>query len=708
MKKLLIPIMMIFAACSSENTNQNKSTMNNAKPPVAEKTPHNLVQNGQTRVDNYYWLNDREDPEVIAYLTAENDYTEAMMKHTEGLQEKLFNEMKGRIKETDESVPYFYNGYYYYTRYEEGKEYEIVCRKKQTLEATEEVMLNGNVLSEGKSFFDIGDYSVSPDNKLLAFSTDTLGRRNYNIRIKNLETGEVMEDNIPVTTGTVVWANDNATLFYELKDDALRSYKIMKHKLGNNASDDELVFHEKDETFGVYVGKSKSNKYLFIASWSTLTTEMQFLDADKPNNKFKVIQPRTKDLEYSVSHYGDHFYIKTNFDAKNFRLMKTPVENPGINNWIEVIPNRDDVLLESTELFKDYLVVQEKELGLNKMRIIAWDGTKDEYIQFNDPAYSVFISTNAEFDTKILRYTYNSLTTPRSTYDYNMSDDSQILMKQQEVVGGYNPADYQSERVMVVARDGKKIPMSIVYKMGIKKDGNNPTLIYAYGSYGSSIPPYFSSARLSLLDRGFVYAIAHIRGSQTLGRQWYEDGKLLKKKNTFYDFVDCSKYLIDTEFTNADKLFAMGGSAGGLLMGAIYNLSPETYKGVVAQVPFVDIVTTMLDESIPLTTGEWDEWGNPKDSVYYEYMLSYSPYDNVEVKAYPAMLVTTGLHDSQVQYWEPAKWVAKLRDMKTDNNLLILKTNMDAGHGGASGRFASLKEVALEYAFILDQAGIDK
>jgi oligopeptidase B len=701
---------MFFVACSSENTQENKDTptMKNVKPPIAEKIPYDLIENGDTRVDNYYWMNDREDPKVIAYLNAENEYTKAMMQHTEDLQEKLFSEMKGRIKETDESVPYFYNGFFYYTRYEEGKEYEIVCRKKGNLEAKEEVLLNGNELAEGKPFFDIGDYSVSIDNKLLAYSTDTLGRRNYAIQIKNLETGELYKDHIPVTTGTVVWANDNTTLFYELKDNALRSYKIMKHKLGTDVAQDPLIFHEKDETFGAYVGKSKSNKYLIIASWSTLSTEMQFLDADKPNGKFKVIQPRTKDLEYSVSHFGDHFYIKTNYKAKNFRLMKTPVKNTGIDNWIEVIPNRDEVLLESTELFKDYLVVQEKKLGLNNLRIIAWDGTKDEYIQFNDQAYSVYIGTNPEFDTKILRYTYNSLTTPSSTYDYNMSDDSQELMKQQEIVGGYNPADYQSERVMVVSRDGKKIPMSIVYKKGIKKDGSNPALIYAYGSYGASIPPYFSSTRLSLLDRGFVYAIAHIRGSQTLGRQWYEDGKLLNKKNTFYDFVDCSKYLIDAGFTNADELFAMGGSAGGLLMGAIYNLSPETYKGVVAQVPFVDVVTTMLDESIPLTTGEWDEWGNPKDSAYYEYMLSYSPYDNVEAKAYPAMLVTTGLHDSQVQYWEPAKWVAKLRVMKTDENLLVLETNMDAGHGGASGRFSSLKEVALEYAFILDQAGIDK
>jgi len=685
----------------------NKS-IKEIKAPVAEKVPYELNEHGKTRVDNYYWMNDRDDPKVIDYLNAENDYTKAKMKHAEAFREKLFEEMKGRVKETDESVPYFYNGYYYYNRYEEGKEYEITCRKKGSLEADEEVLINGNELAEGTSFFDVGDYTVSMDNKLLAFSTDTIGRRNYGIQIKNIETDEFLNDVIPVTTGTVVWANDNSTLFYELKDESLRSYKIMKHKLSDDVKNDKLIFHENDETFGTYVYKSKSNQYLFIISWSTLSTEMQFLDANNPNGDFQLIEPRTKDVLYMASHYDKDFYIRTNLDAKNFRLMKTSVKNTGLKNWKEVIPHREDVLLEGTELFNDYLVLQEKELGLNKLRIIAWDGSKEEYIKFNDPAYSVFISTNPEFNTQILRYTYNSLTTPRSTYDYNMIDDSQVLMKQKEVVGGYNPADYQSERIMVEARDGAKIPISVVYKKGMQKDGNNPALIYAYGSYGSSVPPYFSSARLSLLDRGFVFVIAHVRGSQTLGRQWYEDGKLLNKKNTFYDFIDCSKFLIEDGYTNADKLFAMGGSAGGLLMGAIYNLSPETYRGVVAQVPFVDVVTTMLDESIPLTTSEWDEWGNPRDSVYYEYMLSYSPYDNVEEKDYPAMLVSTSLHDSQVQYWEPAKWVAKLREMKTDDNLLILDINMDAGHGGASGRFARLKEVALEYAFILDQAGIDK
>ena len=708
MKKLLIPIILIITACSSENDQTMNKSTDEIKAPIAEKIPYELKEHGNTRVDNYYWLKEREDQNVIDYLNEENEYTKAKMKHTEAFQEKLFEEMKGRIKETDESVPYFYNGYYYYNRYEEGKEYEITCRKKGSLDADEEVLINANDLAKGTSFFDVGDYSVSMDNKLLAFSTDTIGRRNYRIQIKNLETGEILNDNIPVTTGSVVWANDNATLFYALKDETLRSYQIMKHQLGTDIKTDKLIFHEKDETFSTYVFKSKSNQFLFIISVSTVSTEMQYLDANSPNGDFKVIHPRTKDLEYFASHYGKDFYIRTNLDAKNYRLMKAPIKNPGIKNWKEVIPHREDVLLEGTELFNDYLVLQEKELGLNKLRVIAWDGSKDEYIKFNDPAYSVFISTNPEFNTSVLRYTYNSLTTPRSTYDFNMNDDSQVLMKQQEVVGGYNPNDYQSERIMVEARDGAKVPISIVYKKGVKKDGRNPTLIYAYGSYGSSVPPYFSSSRLSLLDRGFVYVIAHVRGSQTLGRQWYDDGKLLNKKNTFYDFVDCSKYLIEAGYTNSDKLFAMGGSAGGLLVGAIYNLSPETYKGIVAQVPFVDVVTTMFDETIPLTTGEWDEWGNPKDSVYYKYMLSYSPYDNVEAKDYPAMLVTTSLHDSQVQYWEPAKWVAKLRDMKTDNNLLLLDINMDAGHGGASGRFARLKEVALEYAFILDQVGITK
>ena len=693
---------MLAAGCG----NNKESKMKKPQPPKAKKQAHEFNEFGNKRIDNYYWLNQRDNPEVIAYLEAENAYTDTMMAHTKKLQEKLFTEMKSRIKEDDSSVPYFLNGYYYYTRYEEGKEYAIYCRKKSSLDAPEEIMLDGNALAGGTSFFSVGDFSVSEDNKLLAYSTDTVGRRKYTIYFKDLKSGKLYSETISNTTGTVVWANDNRTLFYELKDAALRSYKIMKHRLNTPEEEDALVFHEKDETFSTYVYKSKSRKYIFIISWSTLSTEMQFLDAAKPGGKFRLIEPRTRNLEYSVSHYGDNFYIRTNLDAKNFRLMKAPVSNPGKKNWTEVIPHRKDVLLEEMELFDKYLVLQEKKDGLNKLRVIAWDGSKDEYIPFNDPAYSAFISVNPEFNTHIFRYSYNSLTTPRSVYDYNMDNGAQQLMKRQEVVGGYNPDDYVSERVMVTARDGKKVPMSIVYRKGLKKDGNNPALIYGYGSYGASVPPYFSSNRISLLDRGFVYAIAHIRGSETLGRAWYEDGKLLKKKNTFYDFIDCSKYLIEEKYTNPDKLFAMGGSAGGLLMGAVANMAPELYKGIVAQVPFVDVVTTMLDESIPLTTGEWDEWGDPHDSVYYEYMLSYSPYDNVEHKAYPAMLVTTGLHDSQVQYWEPAKWVAKLRDMKTDDNLLLLKTNMDAGHGGASGRFTSLKEVALEYAFILDLAGI--
>lgn len=696
---LLIGIMMV-TSCTKNHT---------MKPPDAKKITKELTIHGDTRIDNYYWLNDRDNPEVIDYLQAENAYTKSVLEPTEEFQEELFKEMKSRIKEDDQSVPYKNNGYFYYTRYEEGKEYPIFCRKKGNLDADEEVMLNVNEMAKGYDFYRASGLSVSPNNKMLAYGVDTISRRKYTIHIKNLETGEIYQDEIPVTTGYAVWANDNKTIFYTKKDEeTLRSYKIYRHLLGQDFNKDKEVYHEADETFSASVGKTKSNQYIMISSYSTLSEEYRFLDANDPMGDFKILQARERGLEYSVSHFGDYFYIKTNLNAKNFRLMRTPVTKTTKENWEEVIEHREDVFLEGIELFQNFLVMEERQDGLSKIRIIDWETEEEHYIQFDEEVYMANISTNPEFNTDMLRFGYASMTTPNSTYDYDMETQDRELKKQQEVLGDFNPSDYVTKRLWATADDGAKIPMSIVYRKGIKLDGTNPALIYGYGSYGATMDPYFSSVRLSLLDRGFVYAVAHIRGSQYLGRQWYEEGKMLKKINTFTDFNDCAEHLIESGYTNPDKLFAMGGSAGGLLMGAIVNLQPELYKGVVAAVPFVDVVTTMLDESIPLTTSEFDEWGNPKEKEFYDYMLSYSPYDQVKEQDYPAMLVTTGLHDSQVQYWEPAKWVAKLRDMKTDDHVLLLHTNMEAGHGGASGRFESLKEIALEYAFIFQQLGIKK
>jgi len=692
---------MILNSCTEKGIDKNF--------PIAKKIAKELTIHNDTRIDNYYWLNDREDQEVIDYLNNENSYTKSVLKPTEKFQEDLFEEMKSRIKETDESVPYEKNGYFYYSRYEEGKEYPIYCRKKESLDNPEEILLDVNKMAEGFEYYQVAGLSVSPDNKLLSFGVDTVSRRMYNIHVKNLETGEVYKDMLPITTGYAAWANDNKTMFYTKKDEVtLRSDKIFKHILGQDFASDEEIYEETDETFGASVWRSKSGKYIMISSYSTMSDEYQFIDANKPNSNFKIIQKRERGLEYSISHFGDYFYIKTNLDAKNFRLMKTSVNKTTKENWKEVIAHRDDVFLEGIELFKDFLVVEEREQGLTKLRIINWETKEEHYMNFDEEVYMAYISTNPEFNTNLLRFGYTSMTTPNSTYDYNMQTQEKELKKQQEVLGDFNADNYETKRLWATADDGTKIPMSIVYKKGVKLDGSNPTLLYAYGSYGATMDPYFSSVRLSLLDRGFVYALAHIRGGQYLGRQWYEDGKLLKKINSFTDFNDCAEYLIESKYTNSKKLFAMGGSAGGLLMGAIVNMQPELYKGVVAQVPFVDVVTTMLDESIPLTTGEFDEWGNPKDKEYYDYMLSYSPYDQVKAHDYPAMLITTGLHDSQVQYWEPAKWVAKLRDMKTDDNVLLLHTNMETGHGGASGRFEALKEYAMEYAFMFQQLGIKK
>jgi len=677
------------------------------KPPVAKKIKKELTIHGDTRIDNYFWLNERDNPEVIDYLKAENEYLKTVMKHTEPLQEKLYKEIIGRIKQTDMSVPYKEQGYYYYTRYEEAKEYPIYCRKKGNLEAEEEILLNVNEMAEGYKFYNVAGLTVSSDNNLIAYGVDTVSRRKYTIYFKNLKTGEILKDQIPITSGRAAWANDNKTVFYAVRDEeTLRPYKIMRHVLGTDVSTDKEIFIETDVTFNTYVNKSKSKKFIFIGSFHTLYSEMRFLDADNPEGEFKIIQPREKDLLYRVDHYQDKFYIGTNWKAKNFRLMETPIDKTTKENWKEVIPHRKDVLLEEFEVFKEFLVVNERKKGLTHLRIIRWDGESDHYLDFGEQTYVAYIARNPEFDTDLLRFGYMSLTTPNSIFDYNMKTKEKKLLKQQEVVGDFDPKNYKAERLYATAKDGIKVPISLVYRKGLKKNGDNPCLLYGYGSYGASMDPYFSSPRLSLLDRGFVFVIAHIRGGQEMGRWWYEDGKLLKKKNTFTDFIACAEHIIAEKFTSPEKLFANGASAGGLLMGAVVNMRPDLFKGVIAGVPWVDVITTMLDDSVPLTTAEFDEWGDPKKKEYYDYMLSYSPYDNVEAKDYPAMMVTTGLHDSQVQYFEPAKWVAKLRAIKTDDNLLILDTDMTSGHGGASGRFRRYKRTTLMYSFMLDQLGI--
>lgn len=714
-----IPVVAAAFLLNACETGKKESAEANSVPaPKAEKVPHEFKESGSSRVDNYYWMKltdaqknaekkDEQTTKVLNYLTAENDYLKTMQKHTEPLQEKIYNEIVGRIKQTDESVPYLDNGYWYYTRYEEGQEYPIYCRKKGDLSAAEQILLNVNDMAKGHSYYSITGLSVSEDNKLLAYAEDSVSRRRYTVYVKDLASGKFVDTPIANTEGYVTWANDNKTFFYTMKDSlTLRSRWIIRHKLGSDPKKDVNVFEEGDETFYTGIYKTKSNKFMVIWSGSTLTNDFHILNANTPDGKFTQFSPREKGLEYSIDHYQDKFYVVTNLDAKNFRLMETPDTKTDKSNWKEKIAHRQDTLLQGIEIFKDYLVLSERAKANTLMRIIDQKTGKKHYLDFGEQAYTVFPSINNEFNTNLLRYGYTSLTTPQSTFDYNMDTHERVLKKQQAVVGGYKPEDYVTERVWATAEDGTEIPMSIVYKKGLQKNGQNPTLIYGYGSYGASTDPSFSIPRLSLLDRGFVYAIAHIRGGQEMGRQWYEDGKMFKKKNTFTDFIDCSEYLIEQKYTSAEKLFAQGGSAGGLLMGAIVNMRPDLYKGVVAKVPFVDVVTTMLDKDIPLTTGEFDEWGNPENPESYMYMLEYSPYDQVKAQNYPNMMVTTGLHDSQVQYWEPAKWVAKLREMKTDNNKLLLRTNMETGHGGTTGRFRVYKEIAQEYAFMIDLAGI--
>lgn len=681
----------------------------NIQPPFAKIIPTTLTKFDDVRIDNYFWLNDRENPEVIDYLNKENDYYQAMTADTKDFQDVLFKEMKRRIKEDDESVPYFYNGYFYITRFETGKDYPIYSRKKGSLEASEEIMFDCNELAKGKKYFQLGGLSISVDNQFVSFAVDTIGRRIYTIQIKNLTTGEIFSDKIENTSGDSTWANDNKTIYYTRQDKkTLRSDKVYKHKLNTDAVKDILVYNETDDTFSVEVTKEKSKKYIVISASSTLTTEFRTLPADNPDGEFTVFQERVRGLEYDIAHFDGYFYVLTNKDdATNFKLMKTPEGTTSMEHWVDVIAHREAVLLEDIDIFKNFLVVTERNNGLYQIRIMPWNGAPAYYLPFESETYTAYTTTNVDFDTDILRYGYQSMTTPSSIIDFNMYTQEKEIKKEQQVLGGkFDKNNYIEARVWATATDGVKVPISMVYRKDLKMDGTNPLLQYAYGSYGYSMDATFSSTRLSLLDRGFIFAIAHIRGGEDLGRDWYEDGKLLKKRNTFTDFIDCSKFLIAQKYTSSKHLYAEGGSAGGLLMGAIINMAPELYHGIIAQVPFVDVMTTMLDDTIPLTTGEYDEWGNPNERLYYDYMKSYSPYDNVQQQEYPNMYVSTGLHDSQVQYWEPAKWVAKLRTLKTDKNVLFLDTNMDAGHGGASGRFEALKELAKEFSFLLNLEGI--
>jgi len=667
-------------------------------PPVAKIVPHSMTVHGDTRVDNYFWLRDRQDPDTIAYLEAENRYTKEKLQHTEALQAALYAEMLGRIQQTDLSVPVKRDEYFYYTRTEEGKQYAIHCRKKGA--GPDEVLLDCNLLAEGHKYFRLGAFIASPNHRLLAYSVDFEGNEMYTVCVKNLDTGELLADQIPNTSYTLEWAADNATFFYTVLDQALRPYKVFRHVLG--VKEDTLIYHEPDERFTLDLSSTRSRAYIFININSSLTSEVRYLRKDQPAGDFRVLLPRVYETEYDATHHGDSFFIRTNDGAKGFRVVEAPVADPAKANWKEIIPGRDGVTIESVTAFQDYLVTEERHRGLTHIHIREMRSGAEHSIEFPEPVYTAELGANAEFNTKLLRYHYTSLVTPASVYDYNMETRERELKKQQQVLGGYDPLLYQSERIHATAPDGAEVPISLVYKKGFARDGRAPMLLYGYGSYGISIDPSFSSDRLSLLDRGFVYAIAHIRGGMDLGKPWHEAGRLLKKRNTFTDFIACAEKLIAEKYTSPTRLAIMGRSAGGLLMGAVANLRPDLFAAVVAGVPFVDSLNTALDASLPLTVGEYEEFGDPNQLEFYRYMKSHAPYENVTAQDYPAILVTAGLNDPRVSYWEPAKWVAKLRAMKTDNHLLLLRTNMGSGHFGASGRYEYLKETALEYAFLLD------
>jgi len=683
----------------------------NTMPPKAKKVEHIISTHGYERNDQYYWLRDdtRESEPVLDYLNAENNYTEKRLSHTEGLQKKLFEEMTARLEPNVESVPVFDKGYWYWSKYEEGQDYPIYIRQKGSLEANEEVLLDENKRAEGHEYYQLADMNISQNQILMGISEDTISRRQYEIRFKNLETDEFFPEVIENTSGQIVWANDNKTIFYVRKHPTtLLPYQVYRHELGTSPEKDILVYEEQDTTFYTSIYKTRSEKYIGIEISSTMNSEYRFVSADTPTEPFTVFLTREKDHLFDVDHIGNHFYIQSDFEAMNERLLKVADSKIGTrDHWQEVLAHREDTLIQNFELFNDYMVVNERVNGLEKLRIRDYSGKLIEEVIFNDAAYNSDMGNNPDPASRVFRYEYSSMNTPSSVYDYDLDQGTSELKKQDKVIGDFHPDLYRSERIMIEARDGKKVPVSIVYRKDkFKQDGSNPLLNYAYGSYGSTVDPGFSISRLSLLDRGVVFTISHIRGSKMLGRQWYEDGKKLTKMNTFTDFNDATKALVKQDYGDAKLVYAMGGSAGGLLMGAIINMEPELYHGVIAAVPFVDVVTTMLDESIPLTTGEFDEWGNPKNKEYYDYMLSYSPYDQVKAQNYPNLLVTTGLHDSQVQYWEPAKWVAKLRDIKTDDNVLLLDTDMEVGHGGKSGRYKSYLDRAKQYAFILDLAGL--
>ncbi len=696
--------MLYWLATAVPSASDTTST----SPPIAKTKPKVDTVHGEERVDNYFWLREKSNPQVIEHLEAENRYTEAMMQPTEDLQKQLYQELLGRIKETDLSVPEKMGGYYYYTRTEEGKQYPIYCRKKGSLEADEEVLLDQNALAAGHEYLEIGVYKISPNHQLLAYSTDITGGESYTLHIKDLNTGQLLSDQISNTYYSVEWANDNQTLFYTTLDVAKRPYKLYRHQLGSDSAADALIYHETDESFFLDVSKTRSKAYLLMELENINTSEIHYLEADQPTDDFKIISPRQSELEYSVEHHGDQFFIVTNADAVNFKLMRASANNPARENWEEVIPHRETVKLDGISAFQDHLVISEREDGLQKIRVHNFTTGKEHTVDFPEPVYTVRQGRNPEFSTDTLRFNYGSLVTPMSVFDYDMDKRIRELKKQDEVLGGYDPSLYESERIFAKAADGTAIPISLVYRKGLVKDGNNPLLLYGYGSYGINSDPYFSSNRLSLLDRGFRYAIAHIRGGEEMGRMWYENGKLLHKRNTFTDFIACAEHLIAEKYTASDKLIIQGGSAGGLLMGAVTNMRPELFEIVIAKVPFVDVVNTMLDASIPLTVIEYDEWGNPNEKAFYDYIKSYSPYDNVEAKEYPHILVTAGLNDPRVHYWEPAKWTAKLRELKIGKNRLLLKTEMGAGHAGPSGRYDYLKEIAFEYVFIFDLLGIDK
>lgn len=669
------------------------------KPPIAPKRPHLLEKHGDKRTDNYFWLKERENPEVISYLNQENDYLKKIMKDTEPLQETLFHEMKNRIKEDSSSAPYQFKDYFYYYRFEVGFEYPIFARKYKSLEASEETIINVNELAKGQNYFSVPGIKISPDQKIVAFPVDNVGRRFYTIYFKDLSTGKTLDQKIENVTSNFVWSEDNDYLFYSQQNpDTLRSEKIFRYQLSKNKS--ELIYFEKDDTYSVEVYKSLTRNFIYIMSASTLTTEVQYLNAHQPTGKFKIFAKREREHEYSVTDDDKGFYIISNLNAKNKRVLFTSFDKIESKNWKEVIPHNEKIYIDDILVFKNYLIIQERELGQTRFRVITKDFKNSHLIEFQDPTYSISIAENTDFNSTMFRYDYESLRQPSSIYDYDLKNQNSILIKMKEVPT-YNSENYISEKIWATAKDGTKVPISILMKKGTPKDGSAPLLLYGYGSYGISLDPWFSGSTISLLDRGFIYAIAHIRGGGELGRTWTDQGRTLQKLNTFNDFNVCAEYLINQKYAHPNKLFAMGGSAGGLLMGAISNLRPDLYKGIVAQVAFVDVLTTMLDESIPLTTGEYDEWGNPNEKQNYDYIKTYSPYDNVSAKNYPNILATTGLHDSQVQYWEPAKWVAKLREFKTNDSLILLHTDMESGHGGKSGRYDHLKEVALEYAFIL-------